>query len=88
MAWKGIVVEPITIDTVDRVAVLPVEIYDGSNTLIATKTILIPIDDFSEKTTINQMLDLVRDQRTKADPIPLTEQQVRDRVLNLQATVT
>lgn len=87
MAWKGIVVEPITIDTVDRVAVLPIEIFNGT-TLIATKTVLIPIDDFSEKTTIEQMLDLVTDQKTKAGAIPLTEQQVRDKVFSLQVTVT
>lgn len=84
---QGEIVEPITIDETDRTADLPVQVTTDAGLPHSTGKVLVPIDDFSEKLVIEKVKDLLREEIRKASPIPLTEQEVRDRVFGLKATV-
>jgi len=84
---RGVVIEPITVDEEDRTADITVQVYTDAGVAYSTGQVLVPIDAFNEAMVIDKIKDLLREEIRKASPIPLTEQEVKDRVLNLQVTV-
>ena len=84
---KAVLIEPITIDEEDRTVDATVQLSSDAGTPLSTKVILIPVDDFSEALTIDKVKDLLNKEITKTLPIPLTEQDVKDRILDLTVTI-
>ena len=84
---KATLIEPITINAEDRTVDATVQLSSDAGTPLSIKVILIPVDDFSEALTIDKTKDLINKEITKTLPIPLTEQDVKDRILSLTVTI-
>lgn len=81
---KGLVVDAVSNEE-DRTADLTVELSSDTGVLVSTKTMLVSIDDLAKPDAdaflISRLTDLVQQEITNSEPLPLTEQQVKDKTV-------
>lgn len=77
----------VSVDEGDRAADLTVAVTTDAGVAVATRTVIISVDDFSVELVVDRVRGLLEEEIRKASDLPYTEAQIEDAILNLQVSV-